>query len=266
MIEPRHSILDKATANTRIQETYFQSIHTELLSLKNRVREVTSDPHWLTDGEWKESVLRTILRRHLPATVSVGRGFIIGPKYRSTQIDLLLYHSSKPVLFRDGDLVFVTPEAVAGVIEVKTTLTMDNLAKALDKMAVIGELIRPYFAPLGMFAYESDVAVEKILPEMKRAANGTSRHGCEFFCAGSDCYVEWFELGETRNAYNPDTWKRHSMKDMAAGYFLHKVVRATSLASRRCEDPDAEMWFPEKPLSSYFVEEIAVNVPPERLK
>src|SRR3954470_22056388 len=71
------SVLDNATSNARIQETYFQSVHDELLSLKNRVREVTSDPHWLTDGEWKESVLRTILRRHLPSTVSVGRGLLL---------------------------------------------------------------------------------------------------------------------------------------------------------------------------------------------
>lgn len=92
-----------------IQE-YFKSLTEELQSLKNRVRNFIDTNHWLTDGEWKESVIRYFLKRNLPGTVKVGRGFIIDCAKTSHQIDILIYDDSKPVLFRDGDLVFVTPE------------------------------------------------------------------------------------------------------------------------------------------------------------
>ena len=69
---------------------YFESISLDLNALKNRVRNFISDAHWQTDGEWKESVLRNILRRHLPKNIEVGRGFIVRPEDCSTQIDVLI--------------------------------------------------------------------------------------------------------------------------------------------------------------------------------
>lgn len=77
---------------------YYRSLSQELDALKGRVRYLIEDHHWLTDGEWKESVLRAVLRRHLPATVGVGRGFIVGPRGPSTQIDVLLYDASYPTV------------------------------------------------------------------------------------------------------------------------------------------------------------------------
>jgi len=58
---------------------YFESLGLELDSLKLRVRRLLTSPNWQTDGEWKESVLRQVLRRHLPDTAVVGRGFVISP-------------------------------------------------------------------------------------------------------------------------------------------------------------------------------------------
>ena len=52
---------------------YFISLSNELSSLKNRVRNFIQGEHWLTDGEWKESVLRSFLRRNLPKSVEIGR-------------------------------------------------------------------------------------------------------------------------------------------------------------------------------------------------
>lgn len=69
-------------------EQYFRSISTELDSLKNRVRHLINDQHWQTDGEWKESVLRTIIQRSAPLNMTVGRGFIVDRDRSSTQIDI----------------------------------------------------------------------------------------------------------------------------------------------------------------------------------
>lgn len=77
---------------------YYRSVTLELDALKSRVRNLIADGHWPTDGEWKESVLRTVLRRHMPSTTGVGRGFIISQAGASTQIDVLLYDTGRPVL------------------------------------------------------------------------------------------------------------------------------------------------------------------------
>lgn len=41
---------------------HFKSLALELNALKDRVRNFIDDAHWLTDGEWKEAVLRAMLR------------------------------------------------------------------------------------------------------------------------------------------------------------------------------------------------------------
>ena len=87
---------------------YHESLTLELDALKNRIRNLVA--HWPTDGEWKEAALRTMLRRHLPGNALVGRGFIVGRSYSSTQLDLLVLRPDKPTLFRDGELAIVTPD------------------------------------------------------------------------------------------------------------------------------------------------------------
>ena len=72
-------------------KSYFESLTIELESLKNRVRNFIHGAHWLTDGEWKESVLRSVIGRNLPDTVKIGRGFILTEQGLSSQCDILLY-------------------------------------------------------------------------------------------------------------------------------------------------------------------------------
>jgi hypothetical protein len=110
-------------------ENYFESISLELKALKDRVRNlIGTNHHNLTDGEWKETILRAILKRHLPSNVEVGSGFVVKPNSSSKQIDILIYDTSKPVLYRDGDLVIITPDSVKGIIEVKTKIS--NISRA----------------------------------------------------------------------------------------------------------------------------------------
>ena len=115
---------------------YFKTLTDELISLKDRVRYYIDDANWQADGEWKESVIRSILKRHLPSHIGVGRGFVVNTHQASTQIDVLLYDKSKPILFQDGDFVLITPDSVKGAIEVKTKLWQsEKLKDALSKLA-----------------------------------------------------------------------------------------------------------------------------------
>lgn len=76
---------------------HFRSITSELESLKDRVRNFIANQHWLTDGEWKESVLRTVIAQRLPDTVKIGRGFVLTEQGPATQCDIMLYRSDRPV-------------------------------------------------------------------------------------------------------------------------------------------------------------------------
>jgi hypothetical protein len=136
---------------------YFHSLAMELDSLKNRVRTLIKDKHWLTDGEWKESVIRAFLRRHLPKTAEVGRGFVVTASKPSTQIDVLIYDSGKPVLFQDGELVFVSSDAVLGIIEVKTSVNNRSFKAAVQNLCDNAQLVRSNtFNDLGvgLFSFE----------------------------------------------------------------------------------------------------------------
>jgi len=129
---------------------YFTSISLELNALKNRVRNFIADNQWQTDGEWKESVLRTILRRNLPDNIEAGRGFIVKPDECPSQIDVLIYDASKPVLYKDGELVFVTSDAVKGIIEVKSKIYRNTLKDTLSKLADNAEFAYRVTARLNM--------------------------------------------------------------------------------------------------------------------
>src|SRR5262245_53217196 len=116
--------------------TYYRSISDELDALKNRIRHMIADTHWPTDGEWKESVLRQILRRTASCNVTVGRGFVLDDDWSSTQIDVLVYDNTMPLLYRDGDLVFVTRSACRAIVEVKSMLNLSQFTAAAEKLAV----------------------------------------------------------------------------------------------------------------------------------
>jgi hypothetical protein len=98
--------------------SYHRSVGDELFATKDRIRNLVR--HWPTDGEHTEAALRSVLRRILPPSLVIGRGFVVGPDAASTQADILIVDGAKPTLFRDGDLLIVTPDAVRAVIEVKT--------------------------------------------------------------------------------------------------------------------------------------------------
>ena len=99
---------------------YHRSLAAELNAVKDRVRYLIR--HWPTDGSFKESILRSVLKRHLPESVFIGTGFIATATDCSKQIDVLIVDKDHPRLFWDGELIIVTPEAVRAVIEVKTGL------------------------------------------------------------------------------------------------------------------------------------------------
>jgi hypothetical protein len=104
------------------------SFASELVSQSERIRNLIQ--HRLTTGTYREGLLRSLLQKYLPRRYHVASGFIFGS---GRQLDIIIYDQIEyaPV-FREDDLVVVTPDSVRAVIEVKTVLTNAILTEALD--------------------------------------------------------------------------------------------------------------------------------------
>jgi hypothetical protein len=240
-------------------ENYFQSLATEIGALQDRVRYLIEDHHWQTDGEWKESVMRQILRRHLPQSVNIDRGFVVTSEDTSHQCDILITNSSKPVLFRDGDLVFVTPDAVLGIIEVKSKATPRTVAAVAKKLGADIQLVRRNSktnAFAAMFSFEEKGgktkaylnAIAKGAPDFDNRLN--------FICIGNSRFIRfweddpeeyrfilsWKDVPEnSRHCYQK--WHSYKLTGLAPGYFVHNIV---DFICRDSVFTNREVWFPHQ--------------------
>ena len=225
-------------------KSYFKSLNEELQSLKNRVRNFIEGSHWLTDGEWKESVLRSFLRRNLPGTVRVGRGFIISHDKTSHQIDILIYDNSKPILFRDGDLVFVTPDAVKGIIEVKSKLNSTTFKETVKKLCHDAEIMRlsgPVNKFASIFSFELEGGTGQSYLDIIKEVTTEQRKIIDIAAIGSAIFIKYWELDPTNPTHAHDRWHSYNLPGMAAGYFLHNIVDFISPDSVFSQN---NIWFP----------------------
>ncbi len=226
-------------------EDYFQSLAVEVQALKDRVRYLIESAHWQTDGEWKESVIRQVLRRHLPTSVTVGRGFVVTAGAASHQVDVLICDSAKPALFRDGDLAFVTPDAVIGVIEVKATGTPHVVGATARKLAEDMLLVRQHPNPnafAGLFAFEdgggdSDAYLRALAESAARWENRL-----DFVCLGGSRFIRYWHFNPENEHQMYEGWHSYALPPgRAPGYFVHNVIDAVSPESVFRNN---EVWFP----------------------
>lgn len=220
----------------------------ELQAVRDRVRHMIDDRHWPTDGEWKESVLRTMIRRSAPSTVSVGRGFVVTSQGATTQLDILVYDNSHPVLYRDGDLVFVSPAACRAIVEVKSRITASALRTSCKGLANAADFIRRGRGGsrtfVGLFSYEEqNVSPEAALNALDLAAEGSGYRIIDHIALGDSKFIKWWRLNPLNSVRPHDSWHSYRLHQMAAGYFLHNLLMHLS--------PDVEQegdaaWFPNE--------------------
>jgi len=223
---------------------YHESITSELEAVKNRIGNLVN--HRLTVGEWKEAALRTVLRRHLPEASLLGRGFIVSRESCSTQIDLLVLKLGKPKLFRDGDLVVVTPDVPAAIVEVKTCLEGPAAwQKVVRKLARHGSLCQRIAGDvpwLGIFTYEGNVdQANNILnaaSEVHRAT-GIAINGVS---CGNELFVRYWPAGhrEAGDIVEDSVWRAYRLQRLAPSYFVSNLVDAISNLDRAETD---YVWF-----------------------
>ena len=224
---------------------YQKSISKELLSIKDRLRNFIDDHHWPEDGRYKEIILTDILRKHLPKSVSVGTGFVMGEQGLSTQVDIIIYRNDFPVMFRQSDFVIVVPEAVLGIIEVKSRITgATQLTQVVDKLSVAAEIVcKPIFS--GIFSFEG--------------YDGILNH----LCIGENCFIKyWPEYAPTRE----NTRSRYSfykIDDLAFGYFISNLVEDVYIATVGTNLPETltSMFYPiENTKEAYKLTEVSMEM------
>lgn len=241
---------------------HYESLTRELEALKDRVRNFNNTRGWLADGEWKESVLRSILRRYLPAGVEPLRGYVVTGRNSSKQIDVLLYDSRVPVLFRDGDLVFITPDAVRGIIEVKTRInSRKQLAEALAALAENASLVRSRCADrkifVGLFAYDSTISgsagASNTLEEICKAASGQHSRIVNYACLGCSLFSSYWQLAPNDCEADHEAWHAYWLKNHAAGYFIVNLIETVAADS---VVRNKDMWYPPEGKEMYKLAEL----------
>ena len=250
---------------------YHQALAQEIKSTKDQVRHLIGSQHWLTDGEHKEIILRKVLRNRLPDNFRIGRGFICAQNSISTQIDVLVTYADKPVMFREGDLSFVTPDCVAAIIEVKTKLvTRQEFLDALVKLGTELEFVRQFsnypggfgVRPCwgGLFVFEEPISgndnrnLATLLPKcaallsaLGEAASGSETKAINCVSLGSEIFTRYWTAGtqDIGGMLGGSGWQSYLFRDRHKGlspaYFVGNLV--TDL-SRNTDPQSAFAWFP----------------------
>jgi hypothetical protein len=204
---------------------FYRSLHAELSGLQDRVRFLIGDAHWPTDGGWKESVLRTVLRRALGSGVEVGHGFFLGEAGPSKQLDILIYRSDSPVLFRDGSLVIVPGEAVLAIGEVKTRLSAQTLRQGVDHLLHACNLLPTSGRVMvGLFAYESAFASNMPILEYLRATVTAPHHSIDLLSHGPDRFIRYWHTSPADRRTVYQKWHSYTLGQTAFGYFVYNLV------------------------------------------
>ncbi|MCF6450970.1 hypothetical protein L1076_05135 [Vibrio sp. MMG022] len=227
-------------------EQYFKSISMELKALENRIRYLINDTHWPTDGEWKESILRQVIQRSCPKNISVGRGFIITEAGNSSQIDILLYDNTQPVIYSDGDLVFIQPSSCRGIIEVKSTYSSPVYRNACESISDAAKLVRDSEPDLdifvGVFIYEMRTRQPRIDLELLKELTDEHIHKTiDHVCLGQHKFIKFWEQCPLDRAIGYDHWHLYRLEDMAFGYFIHNLL---SVISGHRLVRNEMIWFP----------------------
>lgn len=237
---------------------YHKSIGQELMSVKNRVRNLLGDEtHWLSDGKFKEAILKSVLSRHLPENIGAYNGFsVLRNNSATTEIDLILARKDQANLFKQDDFIITTPSNVFGAIEVKTSVDKTQLQFALHKLSDNAEKIRSDayvthlqknfdgrdrdFAPwFGLFSYEWKPS-EDILSIFNDAADSNFERVINCACLGPDHFVRFWRGVKEEYDNDPFTgWELYRLDGLAVAYFIANMIWQGSKSTI-----ESDNWFP----------------------
>lgn len=208
---------------------YLKSITAEFMAQKDRVRHFIGLDHLPTDGGWKEAVLRAMISRTLPSRYAAASGFVVTENEASSQIDVLIYDTAVPILYKGGDIVFVQPAACAAAIEVKSHLNATSFRDATKKLADVCALIRRHDRDTklfsGIFSYDGDGGThQRSLTHIASAADGEPNRIVNHASIGANTFIKYWSKSPDDGADGYERWHHYTLPGMAPGYFLHNLM------------------------------------------
>ena len=230
---------------------YQASIAAEFEAQKDRVRYFIGGAHWGEDGRFKEILLSDFLKNVLPDNVAVGTGFVRNANKELThQIDVIIYKKDHPCLFQKGDFVILMPESVLGIIEVKSTVSMDVLTRrkqetsksVIERCEDNGRIIGNKQIFNGIWGYESSIHINSVseneLGEQLSNCKGYLNH----ICFNSSLFCRYWANGnpKDRNIDNRPCFSFYDLSSkrvfdqndknkpgLAFGYFISNLIEYT---------------------------------------
>lgn len=121
-------------------EQYYRKVQEKVMVQRDVINSLLKDPRII--GDYYEAIVRDAVREAVSASFEVGRGVILAPDgHASKECDIIVYNAVEyGPLFSSGDIIVVSPEAVRCVIQVKGTVSMDNLGDAIQSLAAVDQL------------------------------------------------------------------------------------------------------------------------------
>lgn len=156
----------------------------------------------------------------------------MGEQGLSTQVDIIIYRNDFPVMFRQSDFVIVVPEAVLGIIEVKSRITeATQLTQVIDKLSVASEIVcKPIFS--GIFSFEGyDGILNRNVNQQVRSTLIRSNGKVNHLCIGENCFIKyWPEYTPKQENVRP----HYSL--LGFGYFFREIRSKEPQKCRYCHD------------------------------
>ncbi len=203
---------------------FHKSISNELLLTQNRVRNLIGDKHWASDGAYKEVIFKQVINRFLPKNIETGSGFIVdtinGEIHCSTQIDVILYDTNYPVMFRQNDFVIISPQSVKGIIEIKTNPNQKTIRKAITQLTKICDVLIPQNIFVGIFAFNYQynyIHLKSALLENKGKVN--------HLALGNKFFIKyWPEIWNQNVKNSPSKFSIYKLEDLCISYFISNLI------------------------------------------
>ena len=214
-------------------KAYHESITTELMASRDRVRHFIGGHHWGEDGRFKEVLLMNHLKKILPSNVSIGTGFVKNGEQITSQIDLIIYDNTRPIPFSEEDFVIVFPESVYGIIEVKSKITSgmitETIVNANDNGRIIGKNIFN-----GIFGYETEFSFSNNRPladsiKLSLMANHDYINHISF---GSDFFGKYWRNGNPDVYDDVECFSIYKIDNLSFGYFFSNLIEFIELRRR----------------------------------
>jgi hypothetical protein len=239
-------------------KAYFKSLTAEFAAVKDRIRNLIGDRYWPGDGQWKESVIRSVLKRYLPPSLAVGSGFVLSGDNVSTQIDVLIYDGSGPLLFQEGDFIIITPDVVAGIIEVKTRVKREDVKDIIKKLDSNAQLLRKqprHSKPfIGLFSFEDEpIDIEFFLSSLREINGSFGNYEIQCIALGRSQFIRFWEFPPTGERRIYSKWHAYQLERVAPGYFIHNVIEGIFPKSIKA---NRGLWYPQGGKEPHKVAEI----------